>query len=256
MIMSHRSRFALVLVAVLAVFVAPAFALFLVNDTFDSATVGTFPSGWTYATVGTGSHYVTNSISGAPSLPNVFFNTYPDGTADLIRRSFTTVPISFDSQRPTTVSFDLRIDSITGGSAGFIMALGNLANGNTANNLTMRLLTDTNGTWQVFNPVAYRGQSTGVWYNIRLDIVQTNTATSSGYVQYYLDGTPFLSTNWTAFSGPRTNINYLSFLNGGPSSSVWFLDNLTISVIPEPSTLLLVGVGGWLLWRVRGRGRL
>lgn len=76
-----------------------------------------------------------------------------------------------------------------------------------------------------------------------------------------LDGSTLLTgstvdhTAWsqvtTSFSVPADGTYTLKFLNTTSASGnhAFLLDNVNVEIIPEPATLWLLGVGGWLVWR-------
>ncbi|NQU11725.1 PEP-CTERM sorting domain-containing protein [bacterium] len=248
------------LAGLLSVLASPAYALLAADDKFDSDTVGSFPSAWQHLSVGAGQElYVTNSISATPSLPNVFAIHYLTNTTDDIRRNFTAVPLTLDSARPLVINYDLRVDAVTANfSAGFQQSMGNTALGDAIQ--PMRMLSTVAGTWAFYDTgIRTNSLATGVWYNVRIDTWLTNATTGAALQDWYIDGELFYSLPFTVYSLGRTNINYLRFIPQGIAATGmearFFLDNLSISVIPEPSTVLLIGVGGWVLWRARRRGR-
>jgi hypothetical protein len=85
-----------------------------------------------------------------------------------------------------------------------------------------------------------------------LSIVTSAFASGSQTLNFYLGATPIL-TNYTRDAG-FTSDNYIGFQalrNSGATQSVF--DNLSVTVVPEPSSIALLGLGGLALMAVRRR---
>ena len=87
---------------------------------------------------------------------------------------------------------------------------------------------------------------------VRLTIDASALASGSQTLNFYLGATPIL-TNYTRDAG-FTSDNYIGFQalrNSGATQSVF--DNLSVTVVPEPSSIALLGLGGLALMAVRRR---
>ncbi len=85
-----------------------------------------------------------------------------------------------------------------------------------------------------------------------LSIVTSAFASGSQTLSFYLDNTAIL-TDYTRAAG-FTSDNYIGFQayrNPGATQSVF--DNLSVTVVPEPSSIALLGLGGLALMAVRRR---
>jgi len=85
-----------------------------------------------------------------------------------------------------------------------------------------------------------------------ISIVTSAFASGSQTLNFYLGATPIL-TNYTRDAGftSDNHIGFQAFRNSGATQSVF--DNLSVTVVPEPSSIALLGLGGLALMAVRRR---
>jgi hypothetical protein len=274
----HRSlHLKLAATAVALLIAMPAFGDFIINDTFETDTLGQFPANWTItpqggvgtngATIG-----VVTGVSSPPPGSQAFKldlpTSYPTNTEGwVINRPFT--PFSLSTAHPTDLGFDFRLDRIDNPAFGFgVELLTPLPLGAAepfVNNGGYIRVAGGPATYSIFTDASEgttfaSGLSTGAWYNMTFSIHFTNDTGNggTGFTTWTLKDSlnNVVSTTDRAFTLPSggytniTSVQFTDFIPGAAGESL-FLDNVQISMIPEPSTMLLLDPGVWLLWRAR-----
>jgi len=219
---------------------------------YSSSTLNTGPSGSGYAYL--------NESSNLEILPAV--GTYA--------KVWTTT--GFATAAATTISVDLwpTVTQIEGaGFASFLIG-GGLANtqanegvlwaGGAANSISVSLY--GNGTLWIKDQSKFDGNGAeSIFYADNyftnngfktISIVTSAFASGSQTLNFYLGATPIL-TNYTRDAGftSDNHIGFQAFRNSGATQSVF--DNLSVTVVPEPSSIALLGLGGLALMAVRRR---
>lgn len=224
----------------------------ILSHNFDSDTVGSLPSGWSFTAGSSSGVYVTNNVSS--SSPNAL-------QVKLVNSTFFTVGTTFpahnlangDPDNRLSYSVDLNVDYIDlNDSEGIRLRI---FNGTSQIDVgTPRIL--RNGTnWRFYNALAggnggsfYVGNfNFDQWYNFR--VVITPTTTTSGTADWYMDG---VLINAETYSGrsPVTQTSNLDIFDIFPvldandaTGASLYVDNLLIqAIIPEPSTAALIAV--------------
>jgi hypothetical protein len=239
------------------------FGSLIVFDTFDTESVGAFPSTWTNAVVGPSAQiYVTNNIAGTPTSPNVFqVANRNTNEAFTVWRPFSPYSLNVSSQ--LVVNYKLNVASLPSDfSGGFAIGTGNLPVQGEETFGIIRVLR-TSGGWGVLNPYylsnggangVTNGLSFNTWYDFRFEIDPSPTNAQNGVVRWYLnDALINVETTFTVPSLSRTNINSFFVRDTFPGSSphpetTFYLDNVRIfAEIPEPGALAFVVAGAMLL---------
>lgn len=265
----------------------------LFTDNFDSYTSGSAPAGWVSTTTppwkvssaasasGTNSYWVSDTVSAA-------------GAYSLATRSFSTLT-ALNSNTTVNLQFDLRIDSYQGLTAGsgatFRVAI--QADGTAANQYAIGLgyanvgssptLFFYAGAGQAPVPTTVGSASNAIGYQAGtgfapgFDLGAMGSATTNGTGEnfYHFDLTynsttgavDIVVTNLAnplqkaTFSDvwksklPITTAGQLVFTTGSISVGEMYVDNVQLAAIPEPSSLVLLGICGATFLGLRGRQR-
>jgi hypothetical protein len=225
------------------------------SDNFDSDTLGQLPSGWSGSRSGlptvNNNAFVTNNIS--KSAPNSFKNTYTNAFSYDVTTSFPGVNlVQFD--QGLSYSLDLNVESIANNnSEGFRIGVDNNVHRLDAG--SPRILRE--GTvWSFFNQ--FNGQnflSSGFnfnqWYNFRVDFSPISPTTGTAF--WYMDGTLINTEPYTKPDNTYTpNVHIFEILDIPGNSATMYVDNVLIqAIIPEPSTVALLAVGGFVFFSRR-----
>jgi hypothetical protein len=231
----------------------------ILSHNFDSDTVGALPSGWSFSTGSNSGVYVTNNVSS--SGPNSFRVPITDSTFYTVQTPFTAHNLANgDPDNRLSYSIDINVDFIDlNDSEGIRLRIWN---GTSQIDVgTPRIL--RNGTqWRFYNGLytvnggsAYIGNfNFDEWHNLR--IVINPTTTTSGTADWYVDGVLLNTETYTGRS-PVTQTSNLDVFDIFPvldasdaTDATVYFDNLLIqAILPEPSSVALLAVGGLMLVR-------
>lgn len=219
-----------------------------VSENFDSMTVGSPPTGWSSGGLGSGLVAVTNNL--AVSAPNSLALVYTNsnGYWTYALKSFSASYIPANSDRKVDVDF--RVNFSRTNANEWIL----LQDSGGASFLRLRftpqgeLLADTNG----FNAATVGTYTSNLWYDVNIHFVpmeQTYDVTLS------TNGTTIGSVNdLPMFSSLLFSTVYFQHY-GGSGGPIWYVDDVRVTSIPEPSSLALAATGivGLRFWRRRSR---
>jgi len=242
-------------------------------DTFDSQSVGDFPSPWTNVlTPPTGAFYVTNNIPGTPSTPNVAgLANLTTSTTYNVRRDFPNTPLNVVSQ--FVFSYRLNVASITNNqSFGFVILPAGAISQGEETFAEIRVLSGSSaGTWSVLNPnylnnggpqTITNNLSLNTWHDFRFEVDPSSTNARNGVVRWYMDSQLINTENFLTPDLPRTNISALVVRDidvafpGYFAINTFYLDNVyAFTEIPEPGALPLAFLGIGVVAAVRRRMR-
>jgi hypothetical protein len=232
----------------------------LLEQNYDSDTVGALPAGWTVASGAAPNAVVQTGVPGTPSAPNVF-QVQQNGESFTIQTVMPT-QVDLDENTPNLVwSAKLYVDELViNNSAGFQFKLWN-ADVSNLDAGYYRVLSDAAGTFRFFNPLA--GGNGGafftpqfpmdVWHDV--SVVIDPSSNSAGTVGLYVNGLLINTETYTSRGlGQTTNIDTLQILSqpNGTGDNRIYLDNLVIAV-PEPASAAVLAIGG-LSVLIRRRG--
>lgn len=246
-----------------------SYALFghdiLINQNYDTDTVGQMPSGWTGLSLVNSNAFVTNNVF--DSSPNSFANQFVLGDPNYTIQTVAPFTVTLTNVgKWISYEFDVNVDYIGGNDGeGFQFRLWN-ANFSQIDVGTPRIL--RNGAqWRFYNGlVAQNGGSSYVgnynfdqWYNFRvqIELEGTNGPVATPYhgkAYWYVDSVLVNTETWTNRNfGQVREIDTFDIrpVIGTATGARMFIDNLGVEAIPEPSALAFVvaGAGMFLLRR-------
>jgi len=208
----------------------------LLNNNFDSNTVGTVPTGWSTGN-GVTSNSATVSNAHSVSTPNSMELPLVTGSLGLnysFNNSFTSTPSG--SSHPIEVTFDLYV---TAQSASRLMFLYNSDVDTPLTEVGM----SSNGT---FTTGAGFSLSLGnylvnTWYQFKIDLT-LSSGTYNVYVNQMGGGLIGSQINIPLLSS--ANFGAIYFVNDSSSSNI-FVDNVLAETnpVPEPHTLAMAAIG-------------
>lgn len=85
------------------------------------------------------------------------------------------------------------------------------------------------------------GLTTDISYNFQLSI--TKTSDTNYLLQYFLDGDEIASANSNLAATAEIDINAIGFRWSTPPGVDTHIDNVLVTLVPEPSSLILAGTG-------------
>lgn len=195
-----------------------------------------------------------------------------------VARPFSTDPDNggIDINAPYKISFEFRVEDFGAwnSSSEQLLFSSELSDtiGTFGNNVPWSLWIRGDDGFSVFNGNGSGGSTRLMFSNLGLGYVQANKIYSvdvyvdplqKGYdLTITVDGTTYRASdlNGGNLLGFRDNsvassANVLQFRSivAVGNQVVWSIDNIAVAAIPEPGAgALLIGVGGWLVWRFRG----
>lgn len=241
------------------------------SQNFDSDNVGELPSGWTGLPVVNDESFVTNNLS--VSAPNSFrVGILPDASVDTVTTTFAPHDLSNgDPDNRLSYSLDINVDYIdsTGGE-GITLRLWNGVSNLEVGRPRILVNPFNNAKWTLYNPNTvlnsdsflagyhFAGFDFDTWYNFR--VVINPSSPSSGTALWYMDGVLINTETYSGRSPIIQTLNIDQFdlfhetdSNPATGASMYFDNFLIQSIIPEPSSVVLLVLGGWTLLRRRAR---
>lgn len=209
--------------------IKPVNASVILDQNFDSEDTGSVPSGWS----------ITNSAFGDLSVDNSKYYGLSGNSARFDDNSSSGYPLPYrpfpaQSTLPISVEFALMKKDIAGvddGAFMFYVDDGTYSGGNVYLKLWQEGVYYYDGAAHYIGNYAYN-----TWYKFNLIIdIPNNT------YDIYRDGD--LLASGASFRGSPTYLNRVCF--GATTAGIveGYLDDLRITVIPEPATMLLLGSG-------------
>jgi hypothetical protein len=240
----------------------PASAAYVFYDTFDSETVGTFPSTFDTTVLGAGvSIEVVNSS--AQSSPNSLQISDPLNkgyeTSRFFDENVAANGTLYASQIPfLDLGYSLNVLSIpngaTTGNAGFQTALGTGSTGGYSSNFGAGYARYFSMGADTSKYLLYTGTAVsavnlnvGQWYDLLIHIVPNHAVPGSGTAEYFLNGS---SLGVIPYAGSVDTINGLRINTargtGAEVDATYLLDNVFVNV-PEPASFSLLALASGLV---------
>ena len=238
-----KKNFVLILAMVMLGYGATAQAAFVaLNDDFDSYALGSWPNGWT-ANANAVSDPAMNNIVADPTNPaNNVFRLYGTTTGSWGANAFKV----FDFPESYTIDIAIRNGSETAngvqpGRAAVHMRHGTDWRGWTNPGISL-LYFNTNGNIEAGDSRVLQTYVTDRWYDVKIQYDRVGTDLT---LQYWIDG---VNRGTSQIIIPDFTMELFPDHIGltAVQGSAYF-DNL--SVVPEPVTLTLLGLGGLFLRR-------
>ncbi|MEO6750267.1 MAG: PEP-CTERM sorting domain-containing protein [Chthoniobacteraceae bacterium] len=231
----------------------------LLNSGFESNT-GNLPNSWTYLAGPDG----PATLQGTPSSP--FININPFGAASILMTDGATTTVtpnllqSFTTQTSgiLNVAWDFRLNTKTGSP--WAVQIDDAVTAQTKFNM------DSAGNFVVENPLGatttIMALAANTWYQVQLALDMTNKTLSGSITSQGLVTTPIGSQQWRVTAG-SSSINRVLILDDTLTAAAagnMLIDNFAVdrtafaapTIVPEPSAMLFLGIGG-LLAGVRRR---
>ena len=220
--------FVLCLLLILFGIIKPANASVILDQNFDSEPTCSVPSGWSISNSAFGSLTVDDSKYYGLSGKSARFDDNSSSGAPGPYRLFPA-----QSTLPINVEFALMKEDIAGVDGAFMFYVddGTHSGANVYLKLYQEGIYYYDGTTHYIGDYAYN-----TWYKFNLIIDIPNNS-----YDIYRDGN--LLASGASFRGSPTYLNRITF--GGTTAGIvtGYLDDLRITVIPEPITMLLFGSG-------------
>lgn len=219
-------------------------AYVLTNGNFEDTT-GTFPNGWTTTgSVGNGGGFVPGSTADATMQSGATLGQdFSGGTSTATAENYN-FQLDFAFRTSSlTIDTNQRIRLRDHNNSGDIITLG-FENNATGGGVALSYYIGATLSWQTAHDVAF---ATGTTYYFRVNGSNLDQAGRSYTIGYSTDGTNFTTTApITTFHGGSGDFETITFDAG---TAVTRIDG--VSVIPEPSTVLLGALGMLALLRRR-----